>query len=682
MQIQPPQAEKKLQVISEHGDHREDYYFWLRNQEDPEVIKHIEAENKYLEDSLKHTETLQSDLFKELKARIKEDDASPPTKDGEYWYYRRYEKGQQYPLYCRRKGSADGPEEVILDQNKVAKGLNFCSLGFLASSPDHKHLAYGIDDSGNENYKVYIKNLESGDISDIGVDNCASSLVWCHDSATILYTCLDENLRPKYVYRCNIHDASVKTLVYEEDDSGFFVWLDQGEDESCLFITLSGNNTSEVWYSENDVTALEFKCISPRIQDHEYEVSTLDGDFLILSNWKAINYCLYQVKKGSSNPDEWEKWQSYQEKVLTEGMIVFADFVAIQERYRSHQRIRVVPKNGDASYFIDNGQDPCSLSLNSSREYKTTTFRYTLSTLNTPQQIVEFDYLSHKKTIVKKQEVPDASFKPENYKTELLFINARDGVEIPVTLMYHKSTQFDTKTPLLLYAYGSYGSSVDAAFSTMRLSYVDRGIVYAIAHIRGGMELGRQWYLDGKLLNKKNTFYDFIDVAEGLISLGYTSSGNIIAKGASAGGLLMGAIANERADLFAAIIADVPFVDTLNTMLDDSLPLTTIEYNEWGNPNEKEYYEYIKSYSPYDNIKNQDYPAILAICGLNDMRVTYWEPAKWVAKLREYNTGEKPIYLRTHMEAGHAGASGRYDYLKDMALEIAFALEVIANRDT
>ncbi len=677
MKVKPPRAEKKLQVISEHEDAREDYYFWLRDQHNPEVIQYIEAENNYLQQSLQHTEQLQSLLFSELKGRIKEDDTTPPTKDGNYWYYRRYEKDMQYPIYCRRIGSADGPEEIILDQNILSKGLSFCSLGFLVNSPNHRYIAYSIDDSGNENYKIYIKDLETGQIRDIGVENGASSLVWFHDSETFLYTCLDENLRPRFVYRYNLKDPHKTELIYEEQDSGFFVWLDQAEDESSLFIVLSGNNTSEVWYTENRVDAIDFQCITPRRKNHEYEVSALDGDFLILSNWKAMNYCLYRAKKGSTNPDSWVPWQPYDESVLTEGMVVFLDFVAIQERHRSHQRIRIVPKNGEASFFIDNNDEPCSLNLHPSREYETKNFRYSYSTLNIPQQIIEYDYLTKSKSVIKQQEVPDPAFDSRNYKIKKLFVKSRDGVEIPVTLIYHKSTKLDASAPLLLYAYGSYGASLDASFGVIRLSYVDRGLIYAVAHVRGGMELGRQWYLDGKLLNKKNTFNDFIDVAEGLIGLGYTATGRIIAKGGSAGGLLMGAIANERPDLFAAVIAEVPFVDTLNTMLDDSLPLTTIEYNEWGNPNKKEYYDYIKSYSPYDNIKRQPYPAVLAICGLNDMRVTYWEPAKWVAKLREYNTGDRPIYLRTHMEAGHAGASGRYDYLQDAALEIAFTLEVV-----
>ena len=678
MTQQAPIPEKIDKTLEIHGHKRVDSYFWMNDVKNPNVLEHLNAENSYLSQSLSHTDEQQKQLFGELKGRIKETDASSPMKDGEYWYYYRYEKGKQYPLYCRSHGSPDNVEEIILDQNALAEGKSFYDIGFVENSPDHKWLAYSVDEDGDECYRLFIKNLASGELQDAGVDRVASSFEWLADSQSFLFTMLDENFRPRFVYRSQLGDKITEIKqVFEEKDPGFFIWLDESEDRKFKFICLHGNNSSESWYSENSSQDLKFEVIEGRSPDHEYDVTHLDGKFIILSNWKADNFAIYESEVGKVEREKWDLWQEYDPKVLTESITIFENFIVIEEKERALPRIRILDRVNDEEFYIDYGQEPCELSVTAPLEYGTDVLRYSFSSMASPSCTYDYHLPSQTKKVVKVQEIPDKSFDANNYTTKRVYIEGKDGTSIPVSLLYRNDLKVDGKQNLYLYAYGSYGSSMEPGFSSSRFSYVDRGMIYAIAHVRGGMELGRQWYLDGKLKKKQNTFDDFISVAEGLIDLGYSSKGRLVAKGGSAGGLLIGAVANQRPDLFGAMIADVPFVDVLTTMLDSSLPLTTIEYNEWGNPEDKSSYDYIKTYSPYDNVKKQDYPPLLVICGLNDMRVTYWEPAKWVAKLREYKSNDNPVYLKTHMDAGHAGASGRYDYLKDLALEIAFVLETL-----
>ncbi|SMF47348.1 S9 family peptidase [Pseudobacteriovorax antillogorgiicola] len=674
----PPVAKIKDHWIETHNDKRRDPYYWMHDAKNPEVIKYLEDENAFLEESMKHTEELQNTIFEELKGRIKETDSSSPMKDGNYWYFYRYEEGQQYPIYCRNVGAADGPEEILIDQNQLAKGRSFCDFSFVTNSPDHKYLAYGVDFVGQEAYEIYIKDLETGNVFELGIDSASSSFEWLSDSQSFLFTALDDKMRPVFVYKGKVGERFNKNnLVYEEQDAGFFVWLDESEDKQYKFICLHGNNSSEVLFAPNTAQDITFTLFQAREPDHEYEVTHNEGQFLVLSNWKAENYALYACTNKDTKRDTWHLWRPYEPAILTESITIYDKYIVIQEKERALPRIRIIEKESEEEFFIDYGLEPCELETISPREYQSDTLRYVHSSMSSPACTYDYNMKEQSKRLVKIQEIPDPNFDPSHYKTERIYFEASDGTAIPVSLLYRKGLKLDGSHRLYLYGYGSYGSSMEPSFSSSRFSYVDRGIVYAIAHVRGGMELGRKWYLDGKLLSKKASFSDFIAVAEGLIEKGYTAAGKLIAKGGSAGGLLIGAVANQRPDLFGAMIAEVPFVDVLTTMLDDSLPLTTIEYNEWGNPQESEYYQYIKSYSPYDNVKQQAYPAMLVISGLHDIRVTYWEPTKWVAKLRSYNTSSNRIFLKTHMEAGHGGASGRYDYWKDYALEVVFVLENI-----
>ena len=672
----PPKAKKIEKTLEIHGDKRLDHYFWMNDIKNQDVMTYLKDENAYLERTFSPNSKLQSDLFEEIKGRIKEADSSAPMKEGDYWYYYRYEKGKQYPIFCRSHGGPDEVEEITLDQNELAEGKSFLDIGFVRNSPDHRYLAYGVDEDGDEAYQVFIKNLETGEIFDLGVSKAASSFVWLSDSQSFLFTMLDDNFRPSSTYRGKLGaDLKNVTKVFEEEDPGFFMSLDMSEDREYVFICLHGNNSSEYRYSKNDANNIKFKIFEKRRPDHEYELSHLRGKFLVLSNWNAENFALYEAETTNPNIDQWKFWRAYEENVLTESFTILRDYLLIEEKEKALPRIRMIHlETGDES-FVDYGDEACSLEVIAPREYDTNTFRFEYSSMSSPSIVYDYDLTEQTKHLVKVQEIPDKTFKSSNYVSKRIYIDSKDGVSIPVSLLYRKDLDLDHPHKLYLYAYGSYGSSMDASFSSSRISYVDRGMIYAIAHVRGGMELGRKWYLDGKLKKKQNTFDDFIAVAEGLINLGYTSKGRIVASGGSAGGLLIGAVSNQRPDLFGAMIANVPFVDVLTTMLDSSLPLTTIEYNEWGNPEIPEFYSVIKSYSPYDNVTSQDYPSMLVICGLNDMRVTYWEPAKWVAKLREFNTSDRSIYFKTHMDAGHGGSSGRYDYLKDIALEIAFVLK-------
>lgn len=676
--LKAPIVKKKDTKLVKHNEVRIDPYFWLNDKDNPEVHKHLQAENQHTETSLEHTHKLQEKIFSELKGRIKEDDNSPPMSEDQYLYYHRYVEGQQYPLYCRKLKDQNAPEEVILDQNKLAIDRSYLSIGFIANSPNHKLLAYSIDDSGDESYRVIIKNLSDGSEFDLGINDAASSFEWIEDSKSFLFTRLDEHFRPLSVYKskfCNDKFENIE-LVFEENDPKFFVSLDSSEDQEYIFICLHGNNCSEVWFSPNTAPISNFKCIAPRSPDHEYDVTHCDQKFLIISNHNAENFALYSCSTSSTDTTSWNLWREYNPNVLTESLTIYERFIAIEEKVKALPRIRVIDRRTKEEFFIDYGDEPCQLEIISPREYQTSTLRYIYSSLASPAHVYDFDMETKKNTLVKKQEIPDKDFDSEHYICTRIYIKSHDDLDIPVSLLYKKDLDMNQTHPLYLYAYGAYGSSIDAGFSSSRFSYVDRGFIFAIAHIRGGMELGRQWYLNGKLANKQNTFSDFISVSKGLISLGYTQKGSIVAKGGSAGGLTMGAVANQSPDLYGAIIADVPFVDVLTTMLDDSLPLTTIEYNEWGNPNDLESYKNIRAYSPYDNIEAKDYPPMLVICGLHDMRVTYWEPVKWVAKLRDYKSNpETPIYLKIHMDAGHSGSSGRYDYLKDLALEMAFVLD-------
>ena len=662
----PYKYKSKFETIS-------DPYFWLRNKEDKNVIEYIKAENSFCESELSDTYKFQENLFQELKLRIKEDDNSVPQKDDDYYYYSRMIKGQDYPLFCRKKHSLDANEEVILDQNTLAKGEDFCDLAVVEVSKDHRLLAYSVDYSGDESYTIFIKDLQTGKLFDEKIDSSSTSLIWKNNCRGFYYSKLDENERPTYIYYHQLgDDPKNDTLIYHEKDPRFFIGVEISEDAKNIFISIHGNNMSEIFYADADSNDHDFKPIMKRHKDHEYDLTSFDDWFLIISNYNSVDNRLCLLKKGETDPEKMQDYIDYEPSTFIEDITVFEDFIVCSELHKGLPKIRVIRKSDKESYYIDFDDEAYDVSVSAPAEYKTSTLRYRYSSMKTPVSIFDFDMETKKKELKKKQEIPDPSFSEELYRIKRIYVKTRDETEVPVSILYHKDTDLFASNDLILYAYGSYGSSMDASFSSSRLSYVNRGFVYAIAHVRGGMELGRQWYLDGKLLKKKNTFFDYIDVAKGLCDLGITEPKKIAAKGGSAGGMLMGVVANWAPELFNSILAEVPFVDVLNTMLDDTLPLTTLEYNEWGNPNEKDYYDYIKSYSPYDNVSTQAYPHIMAVCGLNDMRVTYWEACKWIAKLRVKNTSDNLLLLKTHMDSGHSGSSGRYDYLKEIALEIAF----------
>jgi oligopeptidase B len=674
--MQPPQAAKLAHQIEIHGDTIVDDYFWLRDRENPQVMEYLKAENEYTEQVLEPHAELRESLFQELKARVKEDDLSVPIKKDGYYYYSRVAAGQQYSIHCRKKGDLDSPEEIILDENRLAEGKPYFQLGTFSISPNHQLLAYAEDTDGSETYTLRIKNLATGELLPESIANTYYSLEWVNDNQTFYYTVLDENLRPYRLYRHTLEQPiDTDELIYEEQDSQFFVGCDKSRDDRYIFLTTNGKITSEEYFVSADNPHGTFSIVTPRQKGHEYSVSHHDGSFYILTNDNAQNFRIMRTLVAQPQQQYWEEYIAHDPDRLIEGIDEFKDYLIISERYQGLGQLRAIEFQNQASHYLE-FDDPTYLVFGASNwEYDTQTFRFGYTSLVSPMTVFEYDLRSRTKTILKQNEIP-GGYDPNQYHSERIFARSHDGVEVPISIVYRQDFKRDGKQPLYLYGYGSYGASLDPYFSTNRLSLLDRGFVYAIAHIRGGSELGRHWYESGKFLQKKNTFLDFVACAEHLIAEKYTSAGNIAIAGGSAGGLLVGATINLKPELFKAAIAQVPFVDVLNTMLDADLPLTQLEYDEWGNPADKEYYRYIRSYSPYDNVEAKAYPHLLITAGLNDPRVTYWEPAKWTAKLRDLKTDDNLLLLKTNLDSGHGGASGRYEYLKDIALEYTFLLTV------
>jgi len=689
----PPRAARKPKEITLHGITRRDDYAWLRADNwrevmrdpavlDPEIRAYLEAENAYLKAAMAPTEALQAELFEEMKARIKEDDSSVPSPDGAFAYYERFETGGQHPLFCRRPAalapedlSREG-EEVLLDGNREAEGETYFRVATCAHSPDHRLLAYAIDRKGSERYRISVKDLESGELLPDSVEGTQGSLVWANDGATLFYVTLDDEHRPSKVFRHRLGSAaSEDVLVYEEPDPGFFVGLGKTESDRFIVISAHDHTTSEVRVIDAAQPDGPPCLIAARERDIEYEVSDHGDRFLILTNADgAIDFKVMEAPLDAPGRENWRDLLAHKPGRLILGLLVFKDYLVRLEREDSLPRIVVTawPEGGEHAIAFD--EQAYSLGLVLGYLYDTATLRFAYSSLTTPQQVYDYDMVSRARKLLKEQEVP-SGHDPDDYESRRILAQGHDGEEVPVSLVYRKTTPLDGSAPLLLYGYGSYGMSTPAAFSTNRFSLIDRGFIYAIAHIRGGTDKGYGWYLHGKREKKVNTFKDFIAAAEGLIDLGLTRAGQIVGHGGSAGGLLMGAAANMRPDLFRGIIAEVPFVDVLTTMCDKDLPLTPPEWPEWGNPLEsEEAYRTIAAYSPYDNVEAKDYPAILATAGLTDPRVTYWEPAKWVAKLRATKTDDNLLLLHTVMTAGHGGASGRFDKLHEVALAYAFAL--------
>ncbi|PNE27574.1 oligopeptidase B [Tannerella sp. oral taxon 808] len=670
----PPVAEVHPDTFTNFGKQRIDNYYWMKDKTNPKVIEYIKAENAYTDTVMASTRDLQKKIYDEILGRIKEDDESYPTYDNGYYYYSRTEKGKQYRTYCRRKGSMDAPEEVIFDVNKLAAGKQAFIFRGYSISPDNSKAAYFYNETGSyAEFTMKVRDLASGQDVGFSVEG-AASVAWANDNRTLFYSAIDQTLRSSKIFRREL-DAAEPTLVYEEKDAKFSTYVSDTKTKQFIFITCGSSTTSDERYISADRPTDPFKIFLPRTKDVEYSVyAHADRFFIRYKDKEHLNGLIYEAPlTGYEDRKTWKEFLPYDKDVRIEGIDVLKDYVALELRKNGLNEIRIKPINGGETKSINFPEPVYTVSLGGNPEYDATTIRYTYTSLNRPSTLYEYAITTGKTTKLKEQEVP-SGFNPDDYTVERLWATAPDGVKVPMAVVYKKGLKRDGKAPALLYSYGSYGSSSDVYFSPSFYSLIDRGFVFAIAQIRGGSDLGEQWYEDGKLLKKKNTFTDFIACSELLINEHYTSASRLAAMGGSAGGLLMGAVANMRPDLYQTIVAQVPFVDVINTMLDESLPLTTGEYEEWGNPNEEEYYNYMLSYSPYDNIKAQNYPNMLVTGGLNDSQVLFHEPLKYVAKLRAMKTDDNILILHMDMDSGHGGATGRYDSIKDTAFEFAFIL--------
>lgn len=670
----PPVAKTAPTTIETHGDVRVDEYAWLRDLSDPDTLAYLEAENAYTEAMLAHTGDLQETLYKEMVGRIKETDESARDRWDDYWYSHRTVEGLQYAIHCRRLGP-DGPEQVILDENELAAGHGYFRVGVFSPSPDHSILAYSFDVSGSEQYRMVFKDLATGELLPDVIENTSYSSAWAGDNRSFFYTVLDEAKRPFKVMRHVLGaDPADDVCVHHETDDAFFAHVARTRSRRFILIHVASNTTSEALVIDANDPGSTFRLVEPRRTGVEYYVDHQGDRFVLRTNDDAVDFKVVDAPIDSPGRASWRDVIPHREGVKIEEIDPFADHLVTLERADGLNRIRVDRVSTGESHLVEMPEPAYTLSPAMNAMYDTTIFRFSYASLVTPPSVFDYDMVSRARTLVKQQEVL-GDFDPADYVTERIHATAPDGVRVPISLVARRDRARDGGGPGLLYGYGSYGYSIDASFSSARLSLLDRGYVYAISHVRGGGDLGEGWKLDGKLLRKKNSFTDFIACAEHLIAEGYVARDRLAIQGGSAGGLLMGAVTNMRPDLFTAVIAQVPFVDVVNTMLDASIPLTVIEYDEWGNPNDPTYYDYIRSYSPYDNVEAKAYPNLLVMAGLNDPRVHYWEPAKWVARLRARKTDENMLVLKTQMGAGHAGPSGRYDYLREVALQYAFILE-------
>jgi len=651
-----------------HGDTRIDNYFWLRDRKDPDTIAYLEAENAYTKEKLQHTEALQAALYAEMLGRIQQTDLSVPVKRDEYFYYTRTEEGKQYAIHCRKKGT--GPEEVLLDCNVLAEGHKYFRLGAFIASPNHRLLAYSADFEGDEKYTVRVKNLDTGELLTDEIPNTSYTVEWASDNATFFYTILDEALRPYKVFR---HALGVKEdpLIYHEPDERFTLDLSSTRSRAYIFININSSLTSEVRYLRKDQPTGEFRVLLPRVYETEYDATHRGDSFFIRTNDGAKGFRVVEAPIVDPTKSNWKEIIPGREGITIESVTAFADYLVTEERHRGLTQIYIRDPHTGAQHSIEFPEPVYTAELGANAEFNTKLLRFHYTSLVTPASVYDYNIETRERELKKQQQVL-GGYEPQQYQSERIHAS-----EVPISLVYKKGFVRDGRAPMLLYGYGSYGISIDPSFNSDRLSLLDRGFVYAIAHIRGGMDLGKPWHEDGRLLKKKNTFTDFIACAEKLIAEKYTSPARLAIMGRSAGGLLMGAVVNLCPNLFAAVVAGVPFVDSLNTALDASLPLTVGEYEEFGDPSKPEFYSYMKSYAPYENVTAQAYPAMLVTAGLNDPRVSYWEPAKWVAKLRALKTNDRPLLLKTNMGSGHFGASGRYEYLKETAIEYAFLLDVL-----
>jgi len=673
-----PIAKKVDKALAIHGDTRNDQYYWLNERGNQDVIDYLNNENTYTDGLLKPLEAKIDALYEEMIDRIEQKDISVPYKDNGYFYLNKYEEGKEYRVYSRKKGSLESEEEVILDVNKLAKGHSYYAAAGLRVSPNNKILAFGQDTVSRRIYTIRFKDLTTGKMLADEIPQTTGGAVWANDNKTVFYTVKDKSLRSYKIFRHILGtDSKNDEEIYHEADETFGTFVYKTKSKKYIVIGSFQTLTSEYRVLDANNPMGSFQLFEPRnkAEKLEYGINHYDDKWYIRTNYKAENFRLMSTPVTALGRENWTEVIPHRSDVLLEGVDIFKDFMVVSERTKGITQLNVKPWKGE-SHYIDFGEDAFVAYTSTNREFETDEVRIGYQSMSTPNTIYDYD-VNTKAFDIKKQTKVLGGFNKEDYVTERIYADARDGVKVPVSLMYHKNTKIDGTAPLMLYGYGSYGNSMDPFFSSSRLSLVDRGFVYAIAHVRGGEELGRQWYENGKLLNKKNTFYDFIDCGEYLLKNNYGDPNRTCAQGGSAGGLLMGAVINYRPDLFKNVISAVPFVDVITTMLDETIPLTTGEFDEWGNPKDKKYYDYIKEYSPYDNVESKEYPNLLVTTGYHDSQVQYWEPAKWVAKLRDMKKGNQVLMLKTDMEAGHGGASGRFKRFKDTAKEYTFLLDMV-----
>lgn len=674
--MQPPTAEKIKKELTIHGHTRIDNYYWLNQRENPKVLDYLKAENDYTSALMKHTEPLQEKIYNEIIARIKQDDQSVPYKKNSFFYFDRYVKEKEYPIYCRKKETLKANEEILLDVNEMAKGYSYFNAASLQVSPNNKILAFGVDTLSRRIYEIKFKDLTSGKFFEDKIPNTTGNAVWANDNKTIFYTTKDSTLRPFKIFKHTLGtDSKFDKEIYHEKDETFGAYVYKSKSDDYLIIASNQTLSNEFRFLKADNPDGEFKIFQAREKNLEYRIDHFEKDFYIVTNYQAKNFRLMKTSIDNTSKENWKEVIPHRKDVLLEDIEIFKDFLVVREREKGLTKMRIINWKSKDEHYLNFGEPAYAAYFSVNLDFSTDLFRFGYTSLKTPYSTFDYNMKTKKKNLLKQTEIL-GGFKADDYKTERLYAKAKDGAEIPISLIYKKGLKKNGNNPLLLYGYGSYGISTDAVFNSANLSLLNRGFVYAIAHIRGGEELGREWYENGKLFKKKNTFLDFIDCGDFLIEQKFTNKNKIFALGGSAGGLLMGAVINIRPDLFKGVIASVPFVDVVTTMLDESIPLTTAEYDEWGNPNEKDYYDYMLSYSPYDNVEAKGYPNLLVLTGLHDSQVQYFEPAKWVAKLRVMKTDKNLLLFKTNMDAGHSGVSGRFRAYKDVALRFAFMFDL------
>ncbi len=676
--MNPPIAEKKAKELVIHDDTRIDNYYWLNERKNEEVIAYLDAENSYREDVMKKTEDFQESLFEEIVGRIKQTDESVPYKKHGYYFYTRYEEDKEYPIYCRKLGNLDAEEEIMLNVNELAEGHTYYALGGLSLSPNNRYLAYGVDTVSRRKYTIYIKDLETGELLSDVIPVTTGGSTWANDNSTLFYTKKDEQtLRSSAIYKHKMGSSADKDLlVYNEEDETYSTFIYKTKSEKYLMIGSGSTLTTEYRFMNADTPDGEFKIVQARTEGLEYSVSHFGDYFYIVTNLDAKNFRLMKTPLTKTSVENWEEVIAHRDDVYLEGIELFSNFMVVDERKEGLNELRIINWADGSEHYLEFWEEVYTAGVSVNPEFNTDILRFSYSSLTTPSSTFDYNMITKEKELLKQQEVV-GDFDPANYEAKRIYAEAKDGKKIPMSIVYRKGMEKNGEAPTLIYGYGSYGSTMDPRFSSVRLTLLDRGFIYAIAHVRGSQIYGRGWYEDGKLFNKMNTFTDFVSCSEHLINDGYTNPDKLFAMGGSAGGLLMGAIVNISPELYKGVVAAVPFVDVVTTMLDETIPLTTGEYDEWGNPNEKEYYDYMLSYSPYDQVEAKAYPNMLVTTGLHDSQVQYWEPAKWVAKLRDMKTDDNLLLMYCNMDTGHGGASGRFARYKETAMEYAFLFMLI-----